>query len=45
MDFEVKPISEHFGAEITGLDLSKPLSDETFDKLRETFFDPGDIGF
>jgi len=45
MDFEVKPISEHFGAEITGLDLSKPLSDETFDKLRETFFDRGILVF
>lgn len=41
MNYEIRPLSESFGAEVVGLDLSAPLSDDQFDELRQAFFDHG----
>jgi len=35
----VTRIGKHLGAEISGVDLSKPLDDDTFAKVRNAFFD------
>ena len=35
----VKPISGALGAEIEGVDLSKELSNETFDDIHQAFLD------
>ncbi|NNL66528.1 MAG: taurine dioxygenase [Myxococcales bacterium] len=40
---EVTPLSGVLGAEIHGVDASKPLSDETFAKIREALLDNGVI--
>ena len=34
----VKPMSKHIGAEISGVDLSKPLDDATFAQIADAFF-------
>jgi len=36
--FKVVPLNADVGAEVVGLDLSKPLDDETFAAVREVFF-------
>jgi len=43
--FEIRPCTNVLGAEILGIDLSKPLSSETVDLLRKTLFDRGVIFF
>ncbi len=35
----VKRIGKHIGAEISGVDLSKPLADDTFEQIAKAFFD------
>ncbi|MGH8619351.1 MAG: TauD/TfdA dioxygenase family protein [Burkholderiales bacterium] len=35
----VNRLGKHLGAEIAGIDLSKPLDDETFAQVRKAFFD------
>lgn len=35
----VKRIGKHIGAEISGADLSKPLTDDTFEQIANAFFD------
>jgi len=37
--FTVRPLSATLGAEITGIDLSQPVDDDTFDELRRVFHD------
>lgn len=37
-NFSVVPLNPEFGAEIVGIDLSKPLDDETFAGVRDAFF-------
>lgn len=39
--FNVKPVHPTFACEVEGLDLSKPLSDEVFDALRDTLHQYG----
>ena len=39
MNYDIKPLTECFGAEVVGLDLSKPISDEEFNLLRRNFFE------
>ena len=39
MDFEVRPLKPNIGAEIRGVDLSKPLSKETIAKIRKVWVD------
>ncbi len=39
MKFDIRPLTETFSAEIVGLDLSKPMSDDDFDLLRRAFFE------
>ena len=34
-----KRLGKHFAAEISGVDLSKPLDDETFAQVAKAFFD------
>ena len=41
MDFEIRPLSDRFGVEIVGLDLSAPLSDADFETVRRAWFDSG----
>lgn len=36
---DVKPVSSALGAEIEGVDLSKELSNETFDDIHQAFLD------
>lgn len=43
--FEIRPCTNVLGAEILGIDLSKPLSSETVELLRKTLFDRGVIFF
>lgn len=43
MTLSVKPLTPHIGAEITGLDLSAPLSDDEFQTVRKAFYDHGVI--
>ena len=35
----VKPLSQNIGAEILGVDLSKPIGEDTFAQIREAWFD------
>ncbi len=37
--FEIVPLSKHIGAEIRGLDLSKPVNDETAAALKQAWLD------
>ena len=37
MPLEVKPLSKHVGAEVTGLDLHAPISEPTAQELRDAF--------
>ena len=37
--FTINRIGKHLGAEISGIDLSRPLDDETFARIRDAFFD------
>jgi len=37
MEFETRPLTPTIGAEIRGLDLSKPLSDETVEEVRQVW--------
>ena len=39
MDLEVRPLKQNIGAEIRGVDLSKPLSNETIAKIRKIWVD------
>ncbi len=39
MAFATRPLTDLFGAEIIGFDLSAPLSDEDFQKLEKTFYE------
>ena len=39
MEFEVRPLNPKIGAEIRGLDLSKPLSDEMIANIRKVWVD------
>ena len=36
---QVKKLGKHLGAEISGVDLSKPLDDDTFAQVSKAFFD------
>lgn len=45
MDFEIRPLSEDFGAEVIGLDLGQALSIEDFDTVRQAWFEAGIIVF
>lgn len=45
MSFEIRPLSETFGAETIGLDLREPVDDATFERLRRAFFDAGVMVF
>ncbi len=42
---EVQPLSPNVGAEISGVDLSKPLSDNEFGAIRQAFVDWGVVFF
>ena len=35
---QVKPMTQHIGAEISGVDLTKPLDDATFEQIANAFF-------
>ena len=41
MDFEIRPLSEDFGAEVIGLDLGRALSDHDFETVRRAWFEAG----
>ena len=41
MDFEIRPLTDGFGAEVIGLDLGALLPDEDFDRLRRAWFEAG----
>ena len=41
MNFEIRPLSEQFGAEVVGLDLARPLADGDFELLKRTYFERG----
>lgn len=41
MRFTVKPLEPRFGAEVTGVDLSGPLGDNVFGRLRQAWLDAG----
>ena len=45
MNFEIKPLSEGFGAEVIGLDLGQTLSDDDFETVRRAWFEAGVIVF
>lgn len=45
MDFEIRPLSEDFGAEVIGLDLGRALSDDDFETVRRAWFEAGVIVF
>ncbi len=45
MDFEIRPLSEDFGAEVIGLDLGRTLSDDDFETVRQAWFEAGVIVF
>ena len=42
---EINPVSGSLGAELAGIDLSKPLSEETFEKIRGALWRFGVIFF
>jgi taurine dioxygenase len=39
MSLEIRPLSDILGAEITGIDLAKPINDETFAKVHQAHLD------
>lgn len=39
MSFEIRPLSDALGAEVTGLDLSRPMDDETFARVHGAHLD------
>lgn len=39
MNIEIRPLSDALGAEVIGLDLSKPLDDETFQQVQRAHLD------
>ena len=41
----VRPLDAPFGAEIAGVDLSKPLDDATFDTIRRAYFENSIVVF
>jgi len=43
MDFRIAPLSFGFGAEVTGLDFSRPLSDTAFATLRQALLDAAGV--
>jgi taurine dioxygenase len=43
MDFRIAPLSFGFGAEVTGLDCSRPLSDTAFATLRQALLDAAGV--
>ena len=45
MDFEITPLSNGFGAEVTGLDLSQTLSYDDFETVRRVWFEAGVVVF
>ena len=45
MDFEITPLSNGFGAEVTGLDLSQTLSYDDFETVRRAWFEAGVVVF
>ena len=45
MSFEIRPLSDGFGAEVIGLDLDQTLSDEDFETVRRAWFEAGVMVF
>lgn len=45
MGFEIRPLSDGFGAEIVGLDLGPALPNDDFEAVRRAWFDAGVIVF
>ena len=45
MPFEVNRLGDRFAAEIVGIDLSRPLSDDEFSAVRDAWFDAGVVVF
>ncbi len=45
MDFEIRPLTDGFGAEVIGLDLARSLSDDDFETVRDAWFEAGVIVF
>ena len=45
MEFELRPLSEHFGVEVIGLDLDAPLAPRDFDAIRRAWFERAVIVF
>lgn len=45
MAFELNRLGDRFAAEIVGVDLSQPLSDEEFGAVREAWFEAGVVVF
>ena len=45
MSFEIRPLSDGFGAEVIGLDLGQRLSGDDFETVRRAWFDSGVIVF
>ncbi len=45
MNFDIRPLSEGFGAEVIGLDLGRTLSNEDFETVRRAWFEAGVIVF
>ncbi len=45
VEFEIRPLSDGFGAEIIGLDLNMPLSDDEFAAVRRAWFESGVVVF
>jgi len=43
MDFAVKPLSPSLAAEVSGLDLAKPLGDNVFGAVRQAWLDAGGL--
>ena len=41
MSFEIRPLTDRFGVEVAGLDLSAPLSDDDFETVRRAWFESG----
>ena len=39
MSISIRPLAPNIGAEIEGLDLSRPIPDEDFEKVRQAFYD------
>jgi taurine dioxygenase len=42
---EIRPLGAPFGAEIAGVDLSRPLDDDTFEQIRRAYFEHSIIVF